>query len=61
MSYVDALQAELLHAKSLKDTARVADIEAEIKRATGKPVVETADATPDAETARAAKRKTGTP
>lgn len=57
MSYIDALKAELLHAKSLKDTARVADIEAEIKRAGGKPVVETADATPEVETAAATRGK----
>jgi hypothetical protein len=57
MSYLDALKAELVHAKALKDAARVADIETEIKRAGGKAVVETADATPAAETAAAPRGK----
>jgi len=57
MSYIDALKAELVHAESLKDAARVADIKAEIKRAGGLPVVETADATPQAETASVPKGK----
>ena len=57
MTYIDGLKAELLHAKSLKDTARVSDIEAEIKRAGGKPVVEIADATPDVETASVPRSK----
>lgn len=57
MTYIDGLKAELLHAKSLKDTSRVGDIEVEIKRAGGKPVVETADATPVVETASVPRSK----
>ena len=57
MTYIDGLRAELLHAKSLKDAARVGDIEAEIKRVSDKPAVETADATPDAETAAVPRSK----
>lgn len=57
MSYLEALKAELLHAKALKDAARVGDIEAEIKRAGGKPAVETADVTPDVETAAVPRSK----
>ena len=58
MAYLDALQAELAHATSIKDAARVADIKSEIARVTKDTrIVETADATPAVETAAVPKRK----
>lgn len=61
MSYLDALTAEREACAAAGKTARVAAIDAEIKRVGGSaPVVETADAAPVVETA-AVKRGPGRP
>lgn len=60
MDYLEALQSELADCTARGKTERIKAIKAEIARVGGKavePAVETADATPIAETAAVPRRK----